>query len=233
MSRAERLLELLQNLRRRKYAAKGEALARELGISLRTLYRDIAALQTQGAPIEGEAGVGYILRPGYTLPPLMFTPEEIEVMVLGAQWVAERGDERLCREAGNALAKIRAVVPSALRRELESCALLIPQKRRIPVDGHFLVAVRRAIRSDTKITITYRDLKDRVTRRGIWPFALAFYDEVQIVIAWCERRQGFRNFRADRVEEWVDTRTPYPRNHKDLLREWRETEKIPSHGIDL
>jgi len=99
MSRAERLLDLLQSLRRRRYAVKGGVLAEELGVSLRTLYRDIATLQAQGAPIEGEAGVGFLLRPGYTLPPLMFTRGEIEALVLGTRWVVDRGDERLRKAA--------------------------------------------------------------------------------------------------------------------------------------
>src|SRR5271169_2857862 len=117
MSRAERLLDLMQNLRRRRAPVAGAALAEELGVSLRTLYRDIAALQAQGAAIEGEAGFGYVLKPGFTLPPLMFTLDEVEAMALGAQWVEGRADEGLASSARDALAKIAAVLPpSAPRR---------------------------------------------------------------------------------------------------------------------
>ena len=233
MPRTARLLELLQNLRRRKYAAQGRTLAAELGVSLRTLYRDIATLQAEGVPIEGEAGVGYVLRPGYVLPPLMFTRDEIEAMVLGAQWVAERGDDRLRADAHNALAKIRAVVPSSVRREMEWCTLLVPLKESARVDSRLVAAVRRAIRADAKLEISYRDPTNVVTRRTIWPFAIAFFDEAQIVLAWCEMRKGFRHFRVDRVESLVSTCVTYQRPHQELLREWRASEKIPVHGIEL
>src|SRR5437660_11613561 len=116
MSRAERLLELIQRLRSHRYPVSGASLAADLGISLRTLYRDIASLQAQGARIDGEPGVGYVLRPGFMLPPLMFSQEEIEALVLGSRWVAERTDAALKHAANNALAKIAAVLPSDLRQ---------------------------------------------------------------------------------------------------------------------
>ena len=111
MSRAERLLELMQNLRLRRRPVAGQALAEELGVSLRTLYRDIGALQAQGARIEGEAGFGYVLKPGFTLPPLMFSLEEVEALALGARWVEGRADAGLTKAARGALAKIAAVLP--------------------------------------------------------------------------------------------------------------------------
>src|SRR6478672_2616585 len=111
MSRTSRLLDLLELLRRHRSPVRGPALADQLGISIRTLYRDIATLQAQGADIQGEPGLGYVLRPGFMLPPLMFTREEIEALVLGSRWVAIRGDARLGAAADNAVAKIRAVLP--------------------------------------------------------------------------------------------------------------------------
>src|SRR5215472_5836791 len=120
MSRAERLLDLMQALRLRRRPVAGQALAAELGVSLRTLYRDIAALQAQGAWIEGEAGLGYVLRPGFMLPPLMFSEDEIAALVLGSRWVAERGDAELALAARHALAKIAAVLPADLRPELDA-----------------------------------------------------------------------------------------------------------------
>src|SRR5579862_8962741 len=109
MSRSERLFALIQVLRRHRRAVSGAELARELSVSLRTIYRDIQSLAASGAPIDGEAGIGYVLRPGYTLPPLMFTEEEIEALVLGSRWIAERADARFAASARDALAKIAAV----------------------------------------------------------------------------------------------------------------------------
>src|ERR1700754_4300218 len=123
MSRAQRLLDLLQILRSHRYPVSGALLAGQLDISLRTLYRDIALLQQQGAHIEGEAGVGYVLRPGFLLPPLMFSEEEIQALVLGSRWVADRADSQLGQAARNALAKIAAVLPPELRNECDDGAL--------------------------------------------------------------------------------------------------------------
>src|SRR5436853_1211164 len=125
MSRAERLLDLIQVLRRYRQPVSGQTLADELGVSIRTLYRDIATLQGQGAAMDGEPGLGYILRPGFMLPPLMFSEEEIEALVLGSRWVAERGDSRLGAAARNALAKIAAVLPPDLRESLDATSLLV------------------------------------------------------------------------------------------------------------
>src|SRR5512143_1952213 len=146
MSRAERLLELMQVLRRYRQPVSGRALADEVGISLRTLYRDIAALQAQGARIDGEPGVGYVLRTGFMLPPLMFSEEEIEALVLGSRWVAERGDSRLGSAARNALAKIAAVLPADLRENLDANALLVARAEPISAGDAEVAAIRHAIR---------------------------------------------------------------------------------------
>lgn len=232
MSRSARLLDLLQSLRRRRYAISGRALAEELGVSLRTLYRDIGTLRGQGVPIGGEAGVGYLLGPGYAMPPLMFTPEEIEALVLGIRWVVERADGKLGMDARNALAKIGAVLPPVLKGEIESSNLLIAKEERAPVSDEFILAARRSIRGDSKLSIAYRDLGGNGTKRTIWPFALAFFDQVQVVLAWCELRGAFRNFRADRVEAWEELGQAYPRRHQDLLAEWRIAEGVPPRGLD-
>src|SRR6184192_541650 len=125
MSRSQRLLDLIQVLRRHRRPVSGSVLADAVGVSLRTLYRDIETLKAQRAHIDGEAGVGYVLRPGFMLPPLMFTEEEIEAIVLGSRWVGERGDERLAAAARNALAKITAVLPPDLREEADASTLLV------------------------------------------------------------------------------------------------------------
>ncbi len=144
MSRSERLLALLQLLRGHRYAITGSELASQLGISLRTLYRDIATLQAQGAHIEGEAGIGYVLRPGFMLPPLMFSEEELDALVLGSRWVAAHADHALSTAASSALAKIEAVLPADYRQQLHANALLIGTARGdSPVDE---APLRSAIR---------------------------------------------------------------------------------------
>jgi predicted DNA-binding transcriptional regulator YafY len=227
MSRAQRLLGLLEILRRHRHPVTGAVLAAELGISQRSLYRDIATLQSQGARIDGAPGLGYILRPGFTLPPLMFQPEEIEALVLGARWVADRTDDTLAQAARNALSKIAAVLPPAQRDDLDSSTLLIAPGAR-PIDqSNDIGALRKAIRSEQKISLAYRDAQDRESARIVWPFALAFFDSVRVVVAWCELRQGFRNFRTDRIARLVVLKERYPRNRGSLLEEWRALEGIP------
>ena len=227
MSRAARLLDLIQILRRHRQPVSGRELADEVGISLRTLYRDIAALQAQGASIEGEPGLGYVLRPGFMLPPLMFSEEEIEALVLGSRWVVKRGDEDLSAAARNALAKIGAVLPADLRDALDASGLLVGPGDPIAAGDAELPTIRAAIRRERKLGIVYRDKGATETRRTIWPFALGFFDRVRVVAAWCELRRGFRHFRTDRIASLTTLDARYPRRRQALLREWRETEKLP------
>src|SRR4051812_7705065 len=180
MSRAERLLELMQVLRRHRRPVSGAMLARELKISIRTLYRDIASLQAQGAHIEGEAGLGYVLQPGFMLPPLMFSEEEIEALVLGSRCVADRADAELAAAPPNLLPKVSAVLPADLRHELTSSALLVGPGAPAAGDAE-LARIRRAIRTQRKIEIRYRDLKGEETTRVVWPFALGFFDRVRVL----------------------------------------------------
>lgn len=228
MSRAERLLHLMQVLRRHRFPVSGASLAAELGISLRTLYRDIDSLKAQGALIDGEAGVGYVLRPGFMLPPLMFSEEEIEALVLGSRWVADRGDSRLGEAARNAISKIAAVLPSDLRLAMDTSALLVGPGAGTAAGDQELATIRLAIRSERKLEIRYRDLKEKESSRAIWPFALGFFDRVRIVIAWCELRGDIRHFRTDRISALTISKTRYPRRRHALLKEWKQIEGIPS-----
>ena len=228
MSRAERLLDLLQALRRHRRPVSGQILADELGVSLRTVYRDIQTLVVQGASIEGEAGVGYVLRPGYLLPPLMFSEAEIEALVLGARLVAQRADEPLALAAQNALARIGAVLPPELREAMDGAGLLAGPGEPILSGSTDLTPIRQAIRSESKLRIVYGDAGGQATERTIWPVALAFFDRVRVVVAWCELRQAYRHFRADRIRSLTPTTTRYPRRRRVLLKEWRETEGIPA-----
>ncbi|AHE66649.1 helix-turn-helix transcriptional regulator [Legionella oakridgensis] len=227
MSRAERLFDLIQLLRRHRYPVNGATLAHELGISLRTLYRDIASLQAQGAQIEGEPGIGYILRPGFMLPPLMFLDEEIEALVLGSRWVAKKADRQLKIAASNALAKIAAVLPLHLRNQLEASGLLIGPGQVIAAGDDELALIRQAIRKEHKLDMTYTDLNHNSSRRLIWPLALGFFDQVRILIAWCELRQDFRHFRTDRITQLTLIETRYPHHRQELLKKWRAIHSIP------
>jgi predicted DNA-binding transcriptional regulator YafY len=227
MSRAQRLLDLLQVLRRHRRPVTGGALAEELGVSLRTLYRDIGALQAQGADIQGEAGLGYVLKPGFTLPPLMFTPEEIEALALGSQWVAARADTRLAAAARNALAKIGAVTPPELADVLDSSTLIVASRGDAAMEP-LLPAIRDAIRQERKVSIAYVDAGGGHSERVIWPFALAFFDQTRMIAAWCESRVAFRHFRTDRIAALTTLEARYPRRRTQLLKEWRAREKIPA-----
>jgi len=220
MSRSERLLDLIQILRRHRRPVSGRALASEMGVSIRTLYRDIATLQGQGAPIEGEAGLGYVLKPGFMLPPLMFTDEEIEAIVLGSRWVAKQPDRRLAAAATDALAKIAAVLPDDLREDLDATTLLVGP-RSDSGEAIDLGIVRQAIRDERKLGFAYRDGEGAMSERLVWPFALSFFDKVRVMVAWCEMRQDFRHFRADRMSDLKVTGIRYPRRRQAMLKEWR------------
>lgn len=226
MARSERLFDLLQVLRRHKRPVSGKILAEETGVSIRTLYRDIASLQALGAMIEGEAGVGYVLRPGFLLPPLMFTQEEIEALVLGSRWVIERADNHLSDAARSALSRIATVLPTDLRNDLEKSTLLIGPGTKLPNDVVDLKKLRKAIREERKLTIQYRDKIDAISIRTIWPFALTFFDTARILLGWCELRQGFRHFRTDRIISAEIQQERYPERRQILFKKWREAEGI-------
>ena len=163
-----------------------------------------------------------MLKPGFMLPPLMFSDDEIEAIVLGSRWVAKQPDQRLSAAAANALAKIAAVLPNDLREDLDASTLLVGPTAEA-VEGIDLGVVRQAIRNERKLDFFYRDAGGAASERMVWPFALAFFDKVRVVVAWCEMRQDFRHFRADRIVELKATDTRYPRRRQALLREWRAT----------
>ncbi len=227
MSRSTRLLDLIQLLRTYRRPVSGNTLAQRLGVSIRTLYRDIATLQAQGADIQGAPGFGYVLRPGFLMPPMMLSEEEIEALVLGARWVAARTDDDLREAAGNALSKIAAVLPADLRHELETNSLLVPSVRRPDVGTMDLAVIRDAIRQGLKLDLDYADKDGTPTTRRIWPFALGYLEEVRILIGWCELRNDFRHFRADRINSLVVTDIRAPRKRHHLLAAWRKTVDLP------
>ena len=226
MTRAQRLLALLQVLRGHRFPVTGDALAAQLDISLRTLYRDIATLREQGARIEGEPGLGYVLKPGFLLPPLMFTQDEIEALVLGGRWVAQHGDERLAQSARAAVDKIAAVLPEASRRTLDESGLLVASAREAGPPGPHMAPIRAALREERKLALDYRAEDGAASRRVVWPVALGFFERVRVLVAWCELRQGFRHFRLDRIVALESTPERYPRHRHALLGEWRTIEGI-------
>jgi predicted DNA-binding transcriptional regulator YafY len=187
MRRADRLLQIVQILRRRGATTTAKILAEELEVVPRTIYRDVIALQSSGVPIDGEAGVGYVLRPGYDLPPLMFGSDEIEAIVLGVRMVIERGDNTLSLAAENVLAKIQAVVPKRESDQMWRASLLVPHSLEAGVSfGPHLPAIRYAIRNCRKMRIAYTDLNSRESTRTVWPLGLYLYSHVTLVCTWCE-----------------------------------------------
>lgn len=225
MRRADRLFEIIQILRRRKLA-RARDLAEKLEVSERTVYRDIRDLMASGVPIEGEAGIGYVLRKGFDLPPLMFDEQEIEALVLGARIVESWADPKLAEAAGNVIAKVETVIPERLRRHMAETALLAPTNHFMEPIAVDPSALRNAIRRRLKVHLGYRDGGDRRTERTVRPLALAFYGPVWLLASWCELRQDFRSFRLDRISRMrvlADTFDPEPgRSIQDFLR--RDTE---------
>lgn len=230
MTRAERLLHLMQLLRNRRTPTTAADLADALQMSVRSVYRDIRSLQAQGADITGEAGIGYVLRPGFTLPPLMFSAQELEALALGSRWVQERADSQLSDAARQALAKIAAVLPQDKRTDLEQSALLIGPGQLADCADSTLVALRKAISREHTLQLHYRDGQGQPTERLVWPVALGFFDQVRVLVAFCELRGQFRHFRADRIEQLQELEVRYPRRRALLLREWRQQMQIqPPH----
>ena len=224
MSRAERLLDLMQSLRLRRRPVAGAALAEELGVSLRTLYRDIASLQAQGALIEGEAGLGYVLKPGFTLPPLMFSLEEVEALALGARWVGGRPDDGLAKAARGALAKIAAVLPPDRADALDWPTLLAGARRAGEAEAAALPLLRQALSEERKLDFSYADKEGRRSRRVVWPVAVGFFDNALMLAAWCETREAFRHFRLDRMTAVAILGDRPPRRRRALLKDWRRAE---------
>lgn len=226
MRRAERLFQIIQILRRARGPITADAIAVELETSKRSVYRDIAALMGQRAPIRGEAGLGYVLEDGYDMPPLMLTPDEIEAAVLGAQWVAGRGDPALARAAEDLIAKIASAVPETLRPHVLEPAGRAFNSWNVQADSIDMGQVRTSIRTGCKIVLDYRDEQGRPTQRTIWPVTVGYMETVRLLIAWCELRKDFRTFRTDRVAgaEFLNER--FPERPAVLRTKWRKYMEI-------
>jgi predicted DNA-binding transcriptional regulator YafY len=222
MRSADRLLQLLQILRRHRRPVTASVIAAELEVCVRTVYRDIAGLIGDGVPIRGEAGIGYVLGEGYDLPPLMFNADEIEAMLVGLRWVEARGDASLGRAARDVVAKIGDILPTHLKPVLFEPAVDAPRfTPGPPEDAVDVAALRAAIRERRKVAIVYQDEQGRATTRVIWPLALGYFEMSRIVVAWCELRDDFRHFRTDRMRKAEVTRQRYRGNRAALLGRWR------------
>ncbi|MDB5615373.1 MAG: YafY family transcriptional regulator [Devosia sp.] len=225
MDKTERLFAVMDALRRHRRPVTAAVLAEEQGVSVRTLYRDVQTLIGLGAPIDGAAGVGYMLKPGFFLPPLMFTPEELEALVLGARWVSAQPDDGLGHAAKNALAKIATASPEDLRDRINDTGLwpvaMWSKGSRPPMP--VLGQVRLAMRTEKAVTISYQDEAGRPSERTIWPVQLAYYEGKQTIAAWCCLRTAFRHFRTDRIAALAVTEERYGKRRAVLEREWRDS----------
>ncbi len=225
MRRADRLFGIVQHLRGGRLVT-ARMLAERLEVSERTIYRDVADLVSCGVPIDGEAGVGYIMRSGFELPPLMFTRDELTAMILGARLVSAWGGAKLALAAEEALVKIEAVLPAAERNTVSRTNLFalgfdLPQATR-----HVLDELDLAIRGRRRLDAVYEALDGTRTERVLRPLGLYFWGKVWTLAAWCELREDFRSFRADRLsvlgELEVGFREEPGRTLKDFLRRWAE-----------
>jgi predicted DNA-binding transcriptional regulator YafY len=200
MRRADRLFQIVQLVRGRRLST-GDWLAGRLAVSRRTVYRDIADLQLQGVPIEGEAGVGYRMAAGYDLPPLMFSHDEAKALVAAVRLAQPRLDPGLAAGAENALAKVIAVLPPPVRAAAESLAVYAPDVGIDQATRARLEVLRQAADARRKLRIDYLDLNQRRTlRRVLRPLGCFYWSATWTLAAWCELRQDFRSFRVDRIE---------------------------------
>jgi predicted DNA-binding transcriptional regulator YafY len=223
MRRADRLFDIIQNLRMAPHPVTAAALAEKLEVTVRTIYRDIAALQGSRVPIEGAPGLGYVLRRGFDLPPLMFTIEETDA--IGVRLLRRLRDPKLEAAAESVLGKLSAVVPQPLQSQLVAAPLYVSEGSAPAVTGIDLSQLRNAIRETRKLAITYANEEGRRTQRTIWPIAMAYYVDVTLVGAWCELRQDFRHFRVDRILSARVLDERFPANSGKLMAEWLALQK--------
>ncbi|WP_211212129.1 helix-turn-helix transcriptional regulator [Kiloniella laminariae] len=202
-----RLFSILDRLRARRHPVAAETLAMDLGVSLRTIYRDMATLQEMGAPIRGEAGIGYQIEKGYFLPPLHFDPDELDALIIGTELAAARGDQHLGEAAKRARAKMIAVLPDHIRDKHRDLPLYAYSTLGKSDEDKltFLSPLRNALRQHDKLMISYLDLKDQPSQRTVRPLALTVFDRAWLLTSWCEKANDFRNFRVDRIQSLTTT----------------------------
>lgn len=231
MRRADRLFQIIQILRRTTQPVTAAALADELEISERTVYRDVSDLIGQRVPIEGVAGLGYVLASDYDMPPLMLTPDEIEVVVLGAQWVAGHSDKILANAARDVVAKIATVVPENLRPYVIEPSVGAKPPTAESEESIDTASLRSAIRNGLKMRLRYMSEGGQETDRTVWPVILGYGETSRLLVAWCELRQSFRHFRTDRIVDFEVLDETNGLRHGELRRRWQrwreETIRVP------
>jgi predicted DNA-binding transcriptional regulator YafY len=220
MRRSDRLFDIIQRLRTARAPVTAAVIAAELEVTPRTVYRDIAALQASRVPIEGAAGLGYVLRRGYDLPPLMFTADEVEAVLVGMRLLRRTRDPGLQQAADAVLSKLAAVLPEPLRGTLDTPPFHVSEGDAREPGAISLAELRVAIREANKLRITYRDLGGTASERVIRPVAIEYYVEVTLVCAWCELRNDYRHFRADRIEAAAVLADCFAADRDRLLSGW-------------
>ena len=223
MRRADRLLQIIQILHRHNQPVTCAAMAQELEISERTLYRDMVSLQSTGVPIRGEAGIGYVLEEGYHLPPLMFSASELEAIMLGARMVDGRVDAELTRASRDVVAKIKAVLPKDLRATLLDTPLFAPHWTDLGDLPFDMAQLRAAIRAEREIQIDYTSLKGVVTTRTLWPISIGLFPEANMLTAWCLLRKDFRHFRIDGITQFRRKDRKIGTRRAVLFAQWKKT----------
>lgn len=217
-------MQIIQILRRERRPVTASAMAEELEVSARTLYRDIVSLESTGVPIRGEAGIGYVLEDGFDMPPLMFTQAELEALMLGARLLDGRVDENLSRAAKDAISKIAEGVPKHLKQALVDTPLFAPVLVRSDVRHGFMESLRQALQGEREIAIRYRALDGSESERVVWPVLISLFPEVNVLAAWCTLRKDFRTFRLDGFLVCEVLETPCGRPRRTLYADWKKTE---------
>lgn len=229
MRRADRLFQIVQLLRGGRLTRAAD-LAEELEVSERTIYRDVADLIGSGVPIEGEAGVGYVMRAGYDMPPLMFTRDEVMAVIAGTRMIERMGGASMAKAAREALVKIRAVLPEALeaeadRVEIHAGPTLMPSER----DRHFIDQIEAAVSGRLRLSMTYADEGGAKSTRTIRPLGLWLWKNGWCVVSWCELREDFRMFRIDRIEGFTTVEKFREERDKSLIALYAQ---LAERGID-
>lgn len=219
MAKSERILQLMQLLRLLPPPVQAAQLSAELGVSLRTVYRDVDSLRRAGAIIDGAAGFGYTLVEDTAMPPMLFNTDETEALVLGLREVIEIGDPVLANAARNALAKLAASLPERLSRQMQNSVLSAKRFHSRPEITVDVATIRQAARDERAIHIYYGDAKGAQTERTVWPLSIIFMDQTLMLLAKCQLRQDFRAFRVDRIRKLALTDQSFRPRRTSLLRE--------------
>ncbi|MEH6631167.1 MAG: YafY family protein [Halopseudomonas aestusnigri] len=226
MSKPLRMFEIIQLLRKAKQPMRAVDIADTLGVSQRTAYRDILALQSMSVPIDGAAGVGYILRPGFDLPPITFTPEEIEAIIVGLALLPRTGDVGLQRAAQGVVGKISDIVPKATASRFNTASLEASGWHAVPKAKVDIALIRKAVRNEQRLDIQYTNGEGQTSERTILPLAVLYYVEAIVIAAWCERRGDFRHFRIDRIDHCTLSDSNFSDIAEKLRADWQE-----QHGL--